>query len=337
MILGSVFAQNISYNCKKNVLIVSYNVENLFDTIDDPHKLDNEFLPQSKKKWTSNRYQSKINHLSKVISSIDSTKLPDIISLVEVENRAVLEDLSQNKSLKKAHYQIVHKESPDRRGIDVALLYNPKKFKLLSQHFYKVSLADDAYFKTRDILYAKLIFKKTKDTLHIFVNHWPSRRGGQEKSEHKRVRAAEVLKSVTDSIFKADGNPSIMIMGDFNDEPTDKSITETLQAKPLNSISNGNLYNLSLAKHLKKEGSYYYWKTKEWNMIDQLIVSGQLINSKKELQLKSTDVMIYRQNFFLYTNKKGVQSPAKTYGGTRYYGGYSDHLPIYFYLYYKCK
>ncbi|RUA26970.1 MAG: hypothetical protein DSY76_05615, partial [Bacteroidetes bacterium] len=157
------------------------------------------------------------------------------------------------------------------------------------------------------------------------------------KSEHKRVRAAEVLKSVTDSLFKADGNPSIMIMGDFNDEPTDKSITETLQAKPLNSISNGNLYNLSLKKHLKKEGSYYYWKTKEWNMIDQLIVSGQLINSKKGLQLKSTDVMIYRQNFFLYTNKKGVQSPAKTYGGTRYYGGYSDHLPIYFYLYYKCK
>ena len=337
IILSNVNAQNTELNCRKNILIMSYNVENLFDTIDDPHKLDNEFLPQSKKKWTSNRYQSKLKHLASVISSVDSTKLPELISLVEVENQEVLEDLSHQDLLKKVHYKIVHKESPDRRGIDVALLYNPKMFKLLEEHFYKVSLVDDSHFKTRDILYAKLIFKKTKDTLHVFVNHWPSRRGGQEKSEHKRMRAAEVLKSVTDSLFKVDGNPRIIIMGDFNDEPTDKSITEVLQAKALNSISNNHLYNLSLAKYLNKDGSYYYWKTKEWNMIDQLIMSGQLVNSKRGLQLKSKDVKILRHNFFLYTNKEGVQSPAKTYGGTRYYGGYSDHLPIYFYLFYKCK
>ena len=316
---------------------MSYNVENLFDTIDAPHKLDNEFLPTSKKKWTSVRYQEKLNHLSRIISSVDSTKLPGFISLVEVENHQVLEDLSQQKKLLKAHYKIIHQESPDRRGIDVALLYNPKLFSLLDQHFYKVELSDDSNFKTRDILYAKLVFKKTKDTIHVFVNHWPSRRGGQEKSEHKRMRAAEVLKSVTDSLFIADGNPRIMIMGDFNDEPTDKSIQDVLNVKSVNSVQNSNLYNLSLNKKNQNKGTYYYWKTKEWNMIDQLIVSGQCINSNSGLQMKSMDMEILKKNFFLYTNKEGVKSPAKTYGGKKYYGGYSDHLPIYFYFYYKCK
>ncbi|MCK5855963.1 MAG: hypothetical protein KAG64_00645 [Bacteroidales bacterium] len=333
----NIFAQETDINCRKNLLVVSYNVENLFDTIDDPHKVDNEFLPTSKKKWTTSRYNEKLSHLTKVISSVDSTKLPGLLSLVEVENQLVLEDLIKEKSLQKARYEIIHHESPDRRGIDVALLYNSKLFKLINKQFYKVELSNDNYFKTREILYAKLVFKKTKDTLHIFVNHWPSRRGGQEKSEHKRMRAAEVLKGITDSLFMADGNPRILIMGDFNDEPTDKSIIETLNVKAINNVSNSNLYNLSLNKHLQKIGSYYYWKTKEWNMIDQIIVSGQVLNSKKGLQVKSTDIEILRHDFFLYTNKNGVKSPAKTYGGKKYYGGYSDHLPIYFYLYYKCK
>jgi predicted extracellular nuclease len=332
-----LFGQHNDLKCKKNILIMSYNVENLFDTIDDPHKVDNDFLPTSKKKWTSIRYHEKLNHLAKVISSVDSSKIPDIISLVEVENQTVLEDLIKEKDLQKAHYNIVHHESPDRRGIDVALLYNPKSFKLLNQHFYKVEIEGDNYFKTREILYAKLVFKKTKDTLHVFVNHWPSRRGGQEKSEHKRIRAAEVLKGVTDSLFLADIKPRIMIMGDFNDEPTDISIANTLGANKVEDIANNKLYNLSLKTKLQKKGTYYYWKTKEWNMLDQLIVSGQVIKANKGLQIKDTDTQILRKSFFLYTNKEGAISPAKTYGGKKYYGGYSDHLPIYFYLYYKCK
>jgi len=152
---GSLIAQNSDLNCKRNLLIMSYNVENLFDTIDDPHKTDNEFLPTSKKKWTSARYHEKLQHLAKVISSADANKLPDLLSLVEVENQLVLDDLNQQTLLKNGHYKIIHKESPDRRGIDVALLYNAKMFNLLDQHFYKVSLANDNYFKTRDILYAK--------------------------------------------------------------------------------------------------------------------------------------------------------------------------------------
>jgi predicted extracellular nuclease len=333
----SIFAQNNDINCRKNLLLMSYNVENLFDTIDDPHKIDNEFLPEGKKKWNTKRYYEKLNHLATVISSVDSKKLPDLIALIEIENQTVLEDLAKEKLLKKGHYQIVHHESPDRRGIDVALFYNPKKFIVLNQHFYKVEIEGDNYFKTREILYVKGIFKGTKDTLHIFVNHWPSRRGGQGKSEHKRFAAAQTLRNVTDSLFKADGNPRIMIMGDFNDEPLDKSLVDVLEAKPVDQAAIGHLFNLSLNLQTKKDGTYYYWKTKQWNMLDQLIVSGQMIKAGKGLQMKNYDTGILRHDFFLYENKDKVKTPAKSYGGKKYYGGYSDHLPIYFYFYYKCK
>jgi len=339
--LQSFAQKSFSSSCKKHsMLLMSYNVENLFDTLDDPHKVDNEFLPNSKKQWTGKRYHEKLNHLAQVISSVDEKKLPDLLSLVEVENQLVLEDLTKEKALKKAHYKIIHHESPDFRGIDVALLYNPKRFVVLSKQFYKVRIKDEPRFSTREILYAKLIFKKTKDTLHIFVNHWPSRRGGQAKSEHKRFAAAQVLRHLTDSIFSADIRPRIMIMGDFNDEPLDKSLVDVLEAKPVDQAAYGHLFNLSLKGQTENDGTYYYWKTKRWNMLDQLIVSGEMLKAKKGLQMLNDQTMILRKDFFLYKNNDGVKSPAKTYGGKKYYGGYSDHLPIYFYFYFKtnkCK
>jgi len=335
--LSGLFAQQSAINCRKNLLLMSYNVENLFDTIDDPHKIDNDFLPQGKKKWGTKQYNDKLNHLAKVIRSVDDKKLPDLLALIEIENQRVLEDLLRQKDLKKAHYKIIHHESPDRRGIDVALLYNAKKFILLDKNFYKVELKGDHYFKTREILYAKGVFKATGDTLHIFVNHWPSRRGGQEKSEHKRFAAAQVLRNITDSLFLTDHNPKIMIMGDFNDEPLDKSLIDILEAKAVDQVKNGKLYNLSLDLQTKNKGTYFYWKIKKWNMLDQLIVSGAMINSEKGLLIKNYDTGILRHDFFLYENSEKVMVPAKTYGGRKYYGGYSDHLPIYFYFYYKCK
>ena len=336
--LVQIYAQK-SYmqSCKHKMLVMSYNVENLFDTLDNPHKVDNDFLPDGKKQWNTHRYHEKLNHLSKVISSVDNKILPDLLALVEVENRLVLKDLAKEKALRKAHYQIIHHESPDFRGIDVALLYNSKQFIVLSQQFYKVKIADEPRFVTREILYAKLIFKKTKDTLHIFVNHWPSRRGGQAKSEHKRFAAAQVLRNITDSVFAADTKPKMIIMGDFNDEPLDKSLVDVLEAKPVDQAKVGYLFNLSLEGQTKGKGTYYYWKTKQWNMLDQLIVSGELIKTNKGLQTLSVDTKILRKDFFLYTNKEKQKSPAKSYGGKRYYGGYSDHLPIYFYFYYKVQ
>lgn len=324
-------------DCKKNLLVMSYNVENLFDTLDTPNKIDQEFLPEGKKQWTSKRYHKKLEDLSKVISSVDKNKLPDLVALTEVETKIALDDLVQEKALKKAKYQIIHHEGPDVRGIDVALLYNLKQFNLLNTHFYPVTLEDNPQFKTREILYAKLVFKKTKDTLHIFVNHWPSRRGGQAKSEHKRFAAAQVLRHVTDSLFKTDVAPSIMIMGDFNDEPLDKSLVDVLEAKPISQVEDNHLYNLSLDQQTKDIGTYFYWKTQEWNMLDQFIVSGSLLLSDQGLQMKDKDMGILREEFFLYKNKEGVMTPSKTYGGKKYYGGYSDHLPVYHYFYYKCK
>ena len=320
----------ISLNIQAQIMVMSYNVENLFDTLDDPHKLDNAFLPDSKKKWTWERYETKLNHLSEVIASAGK-KPPAILSLVEIENRQVLEDLAGQKSLKKGRYAIVHREGPDRRGIDVAMLYNSKKFKLLDTRFYHVGMPEDKRFITREILYAKLLYKKTKDTLHIFVNHWPSRLGGQQKSEPKRMAAASVLRHATDSVFRTSPQPLILIMGDFNDEPVDKSISETLGAKAIgDSIYNDKLYNLALRLDNENKGTYYYWRTKEWNMLDQIIVSGKLFSQgPNKLYIRDRDENILKKDFFLYTNSEGVKSPAKTYGGSHYYGGYSDHLPVF--------
>lgn len=322
-------------NCKKSFLVAQYNVENLFDTIDDPHKNDNEFLPTGKKEWTSERYWDKQAKIAKVISSIDPKYLPDLVSLVEIEDKNVLEDLVKQESLSKINYQIVHNESPDARGIDCALLYNPKTMKLISTAFYKVQMEDNKHFKTREILYAKGE-TKSKDELHIFVNHWPSRRGGEEKSAVKRNLAASVLRHAIDSIFTIDSQAKIIILGDFNDETDNESIKTILGATADKNRKEPYLYDMATLQDQNNEGSYYYWKTKEWNMIDQMIISNSLLNATKGLQAKEENMNIFKPDWILHKEKDGTMAPSKTYGGS-YYGGYSDHLAVYQFFYYKCK
>ncbi len=166
---------------KDRFTIMFYNVENLFDTINDPHKLDDEFTPNGSKKWNSERYHKKINDLSKVIAAVDSIELPEIVGLAEIENDAVLQDLISTKKLKKGKYSVIHEESPDIRGIDVTLLYRRKAFREISHKTFPVLDSSDKKFKTRDILYIKGIAEST-DTLNIFVNHWSSRIGGDAKT-----------------------------------------------------------------------------------------------------------------------------------------------------------
>ena len=332
LVSGHLSAQ--SEYCKRNLLISFYNVENLFDTIHNPHKLDVDFTPEGRKNWTSKRYNDKINKLSRVISSYDSTKLPDIVGLCEIENKAVVKDLTKNHFLKKGKYQIVHHQSPDIRGIDNALMYRKKGIKLISERVYHVKMEENKRFKTRDILYVKLYIKKAKDTLHIFVNHWPSRRGGEEKSRPKRAAAAMVVRHITDSLIATGNNPKILIMGDLNDEPTNISVKNILRAHQIDSLASDTiLYNLCYSKKLEKRGSYHYWKTGEWNMIDNMIITGNLYNSESGLISKEKDIRIFRPEWILHQDKKGIVSPAKTYG-RGYYGGYSDHLSIYTYLCY---
>lgn len=321
----------------KNLLIAFYNVENLFDTLDDPHKSDNEFLPDSKKQWDTKKYNDKIEKTSLVLSSINPKKTPDLIGLCEIENKAVVEDICNSKNLKKGNYTVIHYESPDVRSIDVALVLKSKEFKIIYSKPLHIGLPDDNRFKTRDILYVKLYHKKSKDTLHVFVNHWPSRRGGEEGSKHKRVAAAQVLKHITDSLITYCNNPKIIIMGDLNDEPSNVSVKDVLKAIPNDSIaSDSNLYNLCFEAHKNGSGSYYYSGDKEWNMIDNMIVSGYLLNSPKGLKCQNNKVNIFRPDWILFKNKDGSMTPSKTYGRS-YFGGYSDHLSIYIYLVYNDK
>ena len=333
--LNIAFALNINsqtncsdLNSKKSVKIVFYNVENLFDTIDDPLINDKDFLPDSRISWNSEKYLKKVDDLSKVLISIDPKKLPAIIGLSEVENRDVVEDLINKTGLKKGKYKIVHKDSPDERGIDVALLYKKKIFKMVRQQFISIQFPTDTTDRTRDILYVKLRTKQ-KDTLHCFVNHWPSRGGGREKSEPKRMYVAKVLKSKVDSVFSKNIMADIIIMGDFNDNPTDKSISKMLRANNIEkNLYPGMLYNLMYRLYENGEGSYYYRREKQWNMLDQIIASGSLFNKEKGLRMDGLQGCIYKPDWILYEDTDGVKQPNRTIGSS-YYGGYSDHFPVY--------
>lgn len=317
------------YSCSvkqsPDITIAFYNVENLFDTIDDPITNDAEFLPDGKQKWDSKRYEHKLDQMSKVLSSIDTLNFPAIIGLCEVENRLVLEDLIKHPNLKDANYSIIHKDSPDFRGIDNALIYKADLYTPITNEWINVSFPFDTTYTTRDILYTMGVIYGT-DTLHIFVNHWTSRWGGAEVTEPKRFYIAKLIKSYTDKILTSDPRANIIIMGDLNDNPTDKSIVEHLLAKPLDSnITNQALYNTSTAKFLAGEGSLYY---RSWDLFDQIIVSGNLLDTEHGLMLQSNDINIFKPDWVLFTDNNGVKRPNRTASGNRYYGGFSDHLAV---------
>lgn len=310
--------------------IMFFNTENLFDTINDPEKNDDEFTPQGAKYWTGFRYKQKLTNLSKVIIGAGGWELPQIVALSEIENRKVVEDLINKTPLYKSDYRIIHKESPDARGIDVALMYRKKYFTPISETFIPVKYPSNiGSGTTRDILYAKGT-TNSNDTLHIFVNHWPSRWGGQKETEEKRIFVAGLVKHATDSIFKTDKNANIIIVGDLNDYPTDKSLVNELKAQTeYDNIKNDKLYNLSYyLQEIKKQGTHKYHG--QWGILDQIIVSGALLDSTRTLHTTIDDAHIFNPDFMLvpdegYTGKQVF----RTYVGYKYQGGYSDHLPTY--------
>jgi predicted extracellular nuclease len=315
----------------KSFVVMSYNVENLYDTINDPAKDDEEFLPEGKNKWTSERYLKKLEQLSKVISTPNEKNLPAVVGFYEIENKKVIQNLAATKKLCKGKYEVVHYDSPDNRGIDVAFMYNKTKFRVLYSKALNVKLPEEPPYPTRDILYVKGIAGKS-DTLHFFLNHWPSRRSGAEASEKNRIAAATVLKHTIDSLTKI-SPAKIICMGDFNDYPTNKSITQTLGADTLYKASTtSGLFNLCYETESKNLGTYNY--KGDWGMLDQFIVSYSLLNAKTRLHVHKNAAKILKEIFMLYTNKETQESkPNSTYGGSNYYGGYSDHLPIYMELF----
>ncbi len=323
--LVSAFAE-ITYNKRRNLTVAFYNVENLFDTKNTPGGNDAEFTPEGKNKWTEERYNKKLNDISEVLSSINKKELPEIIGLCEIENREVLEDLVKTKLLSGGDYKIEQYESPDFRGIDCALLYRPDEFEVIKSSPIKVEFNDDLKFTTRDILY---VTGKTNndEEFHIFVNHWPSRIGGLAQTEPKRIAVAKLLKSKIDSVQNSNPNANIIVMGDLNDEPSNKSINEVLNAQSPE-VENAALVNLMFPIHQNKQGSYNY--RGNWNMLDNVIVSPNLLDNKG-FQCKEMQGFVFHEKWMEYENK-GEMSPNRTYGGPNYYGGVSDHFPVYIQL-----
>lgn len=315
-----------------NYKILFYNVENLFDIYNDTLKNDEEFLPEGERFWSKHRYYNKLNNTYKVIMAVGEWNPPAIIGLCEIENRKVLHDLVHNTPLVKFEYKIIHKESPDRRGIDVGFLYREELFKPLKSEFIPINFPNNPESKTRDIIYVKGIANKI-DTLHIFVNHWPSRWGGQLESESKRVFVSSVLRSKVDSIFKSYSASNIIVTGDFNDYPDNKSINDILNASQnLDSILKDQLYNLSAQLFKTKNiGTYKYQG--EWGVLDQFIVSGNLLKNGNKIQASVNDTYIFNADFLLEPDEGYFgYKPFRTFIGYKYNGGFSDHLPTYLIL-----
>lgn len=307
---------------KEGLTLGFYNLENLFDTIDDPKTDDKDWLPEGKSKWDSERYNHKMNQMAKVIASMDTLSFPHILGLSEVENATVLDDLISNPQLKKANYSSIHFEGKDPRGIEVAMIYRSKFFKPVLKKELKVRMKETSA-EMRYVLYVKGV-TALDDTLHIFVNHWTSRFGGREQTNKKRLKYGQTLKSISDSLFRADSNANIIICGDLNDNPTDKSILEGLQTLvPSDKIEDLKLYNLSAIPFTQGKGSLYY---DGWEFYDQIIVSSNLLKKNAD-NLKTSDIQIVKHPWMLFKYKKEFR-PNRTISGNKYFGGYSDHLPV---------
>ncbi|MFK7810380.1 MAG: hypothetical protein AB8F74_21425 [Saprospiraceae bacterium] len=307
-----------------NYRFAFYNVENLFDTLDDPKTKDEEFTPTSKKQWTEERYQKKLDQIAQVISDMN---YPAVVGMCEVENAKVLNDLVTKTKLKDYKYKYVHYDSPDFRGIDNGLIYIEGLFKVTNSEITRIDFPKEIVedYTTRDILHVEGVFRG-QDNMHFFINHWPSRRGGLEASQPKRVYVATQLRKKTNNILTKDPNAKIVITGDFNDEPDNESVLSVLEAKPTGTkIVNNQLYNRSSTLDAKGLGTYNY--KGNWNMLDQFIVSGSLVDKSSNLFV--SDAQIFRPEYLIYKDKKYGDKPSRTYGGPNYYGGYSDHFPIF--------
>jgi len=304
--------------------VMFYNTENLFDTKDDPNKNDEEYTPDGDRHWTEGRYWQKIQKIAKVIAAVDTDNGPDIIGLCEVENAQVIEDLTQRGALKSMGYQYIITDSPDKRGIDVALIYRKGSFQLISKESITVSLKPLSSSPTRDILHVTGRVPSL-DTIDIYVCHWPSRIGGENTTEPLREKAAATLLENIKGVYAKRRTPYILIMGDLNEGPDCDAVRKTLGAvAPGNSRRVSSTALLTTMDH-QPDGSYRYQG--EWDKYDQFIISGSFVNDIGDL--RAVKPRIENQGFLLEDDKEyGGSKPFRTYNGYKYQNGYSDHLPI---------
>lgn len=308
--------------------IAFYNVENLFDTVDDPEKRDEEYTPEGRRNWTNIRYHKKLQNIARVLSKLAGGDAPAIIGLCEIENKKVIEDLVKTGGLKKYNYKIVHYSSPDRRGIDVALIYRPEYFTPTFSKSYRLTDKNRPNFITRDQLLVKGNFDG--DAIHFVINHWPSRGGGQKKSEPRRILAAQLTRSIADSLLDADKEAKIVIMGDLNDNPNDKSLTKVLKASAKRPKGK-YLYNAMSPLYKQGIGSLAY--RDQWYLFDQIIMSKGLVNGKKfTYKYVPKSARVFAPKLLKQREGRYKGYPLRTFGGSNYLGGYSDHFPVYIFI-----
>ena len=315
---------------KNELRIMFYNLENFYDTWNDSSRTYNEFTSFGYRHWGMQKFYTKLNYIYKVIIAVGGWEPPELVGLCEIENRFVLNSLVLGTPLRKFNYKVIHEDSPDLRGIDVAMIYRQDKFTEIYHHPIRITFPFDTASKTRDILYVRGL-TNNKDTLHLFVNHFPSKFGGALISQPKRNYVASVLRNAIDTLIKNNMNPIIIIMGDFNDEAEDESLTKYLKVK-CDTIYNKDADIINLMCGLKKkEGIGTNKFHDQWSLIDQFIVSTSLMKENNKWQVKNKRAYIFKPDFLLMPDEAYFgMKPFRTFYGPKYLGGYSDHLPVYF-------
>lgn len=309
--------------------IAFYNLENLFDTLHDNGKNDYEFLPDGTNKWGKMKYENKLANMSKVLSELCTDRLPKgaaIIGVSEIENRRVLEDLLKQPALKDRGYQIIHHEGPDRRGVDCAFFYNPRFFQLESSRLVPYIYPDnDTTYATRGFLLAS--GKMAGENLHVIVNHWPSRAA---VSFYRELGGTQV-RAIKDSILAADPDAKVIIMGDLNDDPKDKSVSDALGAKhKIKDCGNHDLYN-PWWDMLYKTGQGTLLYDGKWNLFDQIIFTGNMLG-KDRSTLKYYKNEVFLRDYLIQQEGRFKGNPKRTHASGVWLNGYSDHLPAIIYL-----
>ncbi len=335
--ITSSIAQKLTLDPQKSYEIAGigfYNLENLFDTIVDPDTnkiLQEDFTPFGKKDFNSERYAKKLSNMAKVISKIGVETMPDGLALIgvsEIENRRVLEDLAAVKSIKSRNYQVVHHESPDARGIDVGLLYNPKYFKVLNSKAYPLNTyGDGETFRTRDQLL--VTGELNGERMHVIVAHWPSRRGGQKRSAPRRIAAGELGRKIIDSIQAAEPNAKVVYMGDLNDDPTNKSVKKAMKTvEKIEYMNDNKLYNPMETFYKNGIGTLAWRDT--WNLFDQLILTPGFVTKNNNFDsYRFFRAVVYNKEYLKNDTGSYKGYPHRTYVGPNFMNGYSDHFPVY--------
>lgn len=314
IILSTIGILSSLQSSSQSMRLVWYNVENIFDTIDSPDTHDEEYTPQSDKEWNSWKYWTKLKRTAKVLRNASGFEAPDIIGLAEIENAEVLYHLSTRAPLKNIGYRIAHYESPDARGIDVGLLYNPETVNLYASRPLTVRIDSSGQYHTRDILLVSGVF--AGDTFHLALNHWPSRRGGKEQSEPRRITASNRLLTAIDSLMELESNPTVFVAGDFNDGPDDKSLLQ---------LEERGFINQTRKIEVDERGNYGTHRYRgEWAYLDQWLT---LNSAQNHFEIDS--IYVYSSPAMLEDAGKylGVQ-PKRSWSGPFFTSGYSDHLPL---------